>query len=79
MKFCIANIYGEEKSRYVKMIKELGGLVREDPSENCIVVASNPKGNLIGMARLMAGTNIMKLDYIDDCYKKKQKLKYKSY
>lgn len=32
MKFCIANIYGEEKSKYVKMIKELGGLVREDPS-----------------------------------------------
>lgn len=29
MKFCFANLYGEEKVRYIRMVKELGGLVKE--------------------------------------------------
>lgn len=29
MRICLTNIYGSEKAKYVGMVRELGGLVRE--------------------------------------------------
>lgn len=44
------------------------------------MATSHPKGSsLIGMARLMAGTIIVRLCYIEDCYKRRQKIKFKPY
>lgn len=54
--------------------------MREDLCEGCLVITGNPKGSkVVGIARLMVDTHILKVKYLDDCYRQKTKLKYHKY
>lgn len=43
------------------------------------MATSRPQGKQVGIARLKVGMTIVKIHYVDDCYKSKTKLGFQKY
>lgn len=43
------------------------------------MATSRPQGKQVGIARLKVGVAIVKIHYVDDCYKSKTKLGFQKY